>query len=67
MKKPIAVLALTTLVAFLVPAVPSSGQVLPAPPPLAASENVEVLGNIPGSFFGMNFRGDYAFATGATG
>jgi hypothetical protein len=67
MKKPIAVLALTTLVAFLVPVGPSSGQVLPAPPPLAASENVEVLGNIPGSFFGMNFRGDYAFATGATG
>ncbi|HEX2051920.1 MAG TPA: hypothetical protein VHJ34_14985 [Actinomycetota bacterium] len=45
----------------------SSGQLLPAPPALAVSDNVDVLGNVPGSFFGMNFKGDYAYATGSAG
>jgi hypothetical protein len=65
MKKRIAVLAVAA--AFVAPAPPSSGQVLPALPPLAASDNLEVIGNIPGSFFGMNFKGNYAFATGSSG
>jgi len=65
--------ALTLLAAFsgllLLPSAfgPASGQVLPAPPPLATSDNVSVIGNVPGSFFGMNFKGNYAYATGATG
>jgi hypothetical protein len=46
---------------------PATGQVLPAPPPLAISDNVEVIGNVPGSLFGMHFRGNYGYATGATG
>ena len=46
---------------------PATGQVLPAPPPLAISDNVEVIGNVPGSLFGMHFKGNYGYATGATG
>jgi hypothetical protein len=37
-------------------------------PPLAKSDNVTVLGNVPtGPAFGMNFKGHYAFVTGPTG
>lgn len=46
---------------------PAAGQVLPAPPPLAISNNVKVLGNVPGSLFGMHFKGNHGFATGPTG
>ena len=46
---------------------PATGQVLPAPPPLAISDNVKVIGNVPGSLFGMHFKGNYGYATGATG
>jgi hypothetical protein len=46
---------------------PASGQVLPAPPPLAISDNVELIGNVPGSLFGMHFQGNYGYATGPTG
>src|SRR4051794_34259921 len=35
-----------------------------ADPPLAASSNVHVLGHIPGSAAGMNFKGNYAFVSG---
>ena len=46
---------------------PAAGQVLPAPAPLAISDNVQVVGNVPGSLFGMHFKGNYGYATGATG
>jgi LVIVD repeat len=46
---------------------PAAGQVLPAPPPLAVSDNVELIGNVPGSLFGMHFKGNYGYATGPTG
>jgi LVIVD repeat len=46
---------------------PASGQVLPSPPPLAISDNVALIGNVPGSLFGMHFQGNYGYATGPTG
>jgi hypothetical protein len=46
---------------------PATGQLLPAPPPLAISANVKVIGNVPGSLFGMHFKGNYGYATGPTG
>ena len=39
----------------------------PAPPPLAASDNVHLLGNIPGTALGMNFKGNHAYVTGPDG
>jgi hypothetical protein len=41
---------------------------VPAPPPLAKSANVTVLGNLPiGGSFGINFSGNHAFVTGPDG
>ena len=55
--------ALTGLIALLA-AVPAGAQTPPAEPPLANSSNVHVLGHIPGSAAGMNFKGNYAFVSG---
>ena len=55
--------ALMGLIA-LVAAVPAGAQTPPAEPPLANSSNVHVLGHIPGSAAGMNFKGNYAFVSG---
>jgi hypothetical protein len=55
--------ALTGLIALLA-AVPAGAQTPSAEPPLAASSNVHVLGHIPGSAAGMNFKGNYAFVSG---
>jgi hypothetical protein len=55
--------ALAGLIA-LVAAVPAGAQTPPAEPPLANSSNVHVLGHIPGSAAGMNFKGNYAFVSG---
>src|SRR5215210_9130098 len=55
--------ALTGLGA-LVAAVPAGAQTLPAEPPLATASNVHVLGHVPGSAAGMNFKGNYAFLSG---
>ena len=61
------VAALSALLLLFSSLGPASGQVLPTPPPLAISDNVKVLGNVPGSLFGMHFKGNYGYATGATG
>src|SRR3954465_5431064 len=55
--------ALTGLISLLA-AVPAGAQTPPAEPPLANSSNVHVLGHIPGSAAGMNFKGNYAFVSG---
>ena len=61
-----AVLALA-LVAATVIAVPSA-RAVPLVPPLRTSPNVELVTNVPGSYAGIVFKDNYAFATGwATG
>ena len=52
--------------ATVVGAGPAAAQA-PAPPPLAASDNVHVLANVPGSAAGMNFKDHYAYVSGWTG
>ena len=44
-------------------AMPAAAQ-LPAEPPLATSSNVHVIGHVPGSAAGMNFKDHYAFVSG---
>jgi len=44
-------------------AVPAAGQ----DPPLAASSNVQLVGHIPGSAAGMNFKDHYAYVSGWAG
>jgi hypothetical protein len=56
-------LALATLVAALT-AVPVAGEGVATEPPLAASSNVRLLANIPGSAAGMNFKDHYAYVSG---
>jgi hypothetical protein len=56
--------ALTGLVGLFAAAGPAGAQTPPAEPPLANSSNVHVLGHIPGSAAGMNFKGNYAFVSG---
>jgi LVIVD repeat-containing protein len=53
-----------TAVAFGVSAIPAAAQNIPAEPPLATSSNVHVLGHVPGSAAGMNFKDHYAFVSG---
>src|SRR4051794_2525196 len=53
-------LALALIVGVLMPS-PSNAQ---AEPPLATSDNVHVVGHIPGSAAGMNFKDHYAFVSG---
>jgi hypothetical protein len=43
---------------------PAAGQTPPAEPPLATSSNVQVVGHIPGSAAGMNFKDHYAYVSG---
>src|SRR4051794_41616521 len=56
-----------TVVAVACSAAPASGAIAPADPPLATSSNVHLLGHIPGSAAGMNFKGHYAYVTGWSG
>jgi hypothetical protein len=46
---------------------PASGALAPADPPLATSKNVHLLGHVPGSAAGMNFKGHYAYVSGWSG
>jgi hypothetical protein len=55
--------ALTSFVALL-NVVPAAAQTPPAEPPLANSTNVHVIGHIPGTAAGMNFKDHYAFVSG---
>ena len=48
-------------------AMPAAGQGVAAEPPLAASSNVQLLGHIPGSAAGMNFKDHYAYVSGWAG
>jgi LVIVD repeat-containing protein len=48
-------------------AAPASGALAPADPPLATSKNVHLLGHMPGSAAGMNFKGHYAYVSGWAG
>jgi hypothetical protein len=45
-------------------AIPAAGQSPALGPPLAASTNVHLLGNVPGTAAGMNFKGHYAYVSG---
>jgi hypothetical protein len=45
-------------------AAPAGAQSISGEPPLATSSNVHVLGHIPGSAAGMNFKDHYAFVSG---
>src|SRR3954452_19825561 len=45
----------------------ASAALAPAEPPLASSSNVHLLGHIPGSAAGMNFKGHYAYVSGWSG
>jgi hypothetical protein len=53
--------------AAVLSAAPAGAQSVPAEPPLAASSNVHVVGHIPGTAAGMNFKDHYAFVSGWTG
>ena len=66
MRRPVLVLSAAVLAATA-SAVPDA-DAIPVLPPLAASPNVELVANIPGSYAGLVFKGDHAYATGfATG
>src|SRR3954453_20698412 len=56
-----------TAIAVACSAAPASGAVAPADPPLAASKNVHLLGHVPGTAAGMNFKGHYAYVSGWSG
>ena len=56
-------LLLATLVVAAT-AVTVDATAIPVIPPLRASSNVQLLMNIPGSYAGIVFKGDHAFATG---
>src|ERR671931_2352991 len=43
---------------------PARGQGLVLEPPLAASSNVHLIGHIPGTAAGMNFKDHYAYVSG---
>jgi hypothetical protein len=61
------VVAVAVLVAACMAAAPAARS-LPGVPPLGTSSNVAVVGNIPGSWAGLNFKGSYMYATSwATG
>jgi hypothetical protein len=62
------VLVMTTVSALGVAGAGTAGALPPAPPPLAISSNVLLLGGLPtGPALGMNFRGTHAFVTGPDG
>src|SRR3954469_5037170 len=54
-------------VALALTAAPALATLAPADPPLATSKNVHLLGHIPGSAAGMNFKGHYAYVSGWSG
>src|SRR3954453_11241235 len=56
-----------TAVAVACSAAPASGAIAPADPPLATSSNVPLLGHVPGTAAGMNFKGHYAYVSGWSG
>jgi hypothetical protein len=61
-----AILLVTTLLAASLVGV--DARAVPGLPPLRASGNVQLVTNIPGSYAGIVFKGEHAFATGwATG
>jgi hypothetical protein len=59
-------LAATALAAAFC-AAPAAAAPAPADPPLATSSNVHLLGHIPSSAAGMNFKGHYAYVSGWSG
>ena len=58
-----ALLALGMVVAVL-NVMPAAGEGIPPDPPLAASSNVQLVGHVPGSAAGMNFKDHYAYVSG---
>jgi hypothetical protein len=64
--KRLAAIATAALIAAL-SAAPAWAGLAPADPPLAASSNVHLLGRVPSSAAGMNFKGHYAYVTGWSG
>ena len=63
MRRFVSAVALAAVLAVAA-AAPAAGQMLPAEPPLAASGNVHLLGHIPGTAAGMNFKDHYAYVSG---
>ena len=63
MRRFVSAVALAAVLAVAA-AAPAAGQMLPAEPPLAASSNVHLLGHIPGTAAGMNFKDHYAYVSG---
>jgi hypothetical protein len=59
-------LALASAVA-VASAAPAAAQGVPPDPPLAASSNVQLLGHVPGSAAGINFKDHYAYVSGWSG
>jgi hypothetical protein len=59
-------LALAAAVA-VASAAPAAAQGVPPDPPLATSSNVHLLGHVPGSAAGINFRDHYAYVSGWAG
>ena len=59
----VSLFALAGVVIFL-DVMPASGEVVPSEPPLATSSNVQLIGHIPGSAAGMNFKDHYAYVSG---
>src|SRR3954468_3945775 len=64
--KRLAALGVAALVLALT-ASPAFATLAPADPPLATSKNVHLLGHVPGSAAGMNFKGHYAYVSGWSG
>jgi hypothetical protein len=63
LRRTFALLASATVFAA-VTALPAGAQGLPADPPLGTSGNVHLVGHIPGTAAGMNFKDHYAFVSG---
>ncbi len=59
--------SISLLCALLVLGCAGSASAQVAEPPLANSSNVQLVGHVPGSAAGMNFKGHYAYVSGWTG
>jgi hypothetical protein len=59
--------ALFGALGLLSAATAGAATIVPPDPPLATSSNVHLLGHIPGTAAGMNFKDHYAFVSGWTG
>jgi hypothetical protein len=59
--------ALLGALGLLSAATAGAATIVPPDPPLATSSNVHLLGHIPGTAAGMNFKDHYAFVSGWTG